>query len=71
MVQWLRIHLPVQGTQVLFLVQEDPTCCGATKPTGPQLLKPTPPEPVLRNKRSRHNEKPTHHKYRVAPAQHN
>ena len=31
-VQLLRIHLPVQRTQVQSLVQEDPTCCGATKP---------------------------------------
>ena len=31
-VQWLRIRLPVQGTQVQALVQEDPTCRGATKP---------------------------------------
>ena len=31
-VQWLRIRLPMQGTQVRALVQEDPTCCGATKP---------------------------------------
>ena len=30
--QWLRIHLPMQGTQVQALVQEDPTCRGATKP---------------------------------------
>ena len=30
--QWLRIHLPVQGTQVQALVREDPTCHGATKP---------------------------------------
>ena len=30
-VQWLRICLPLQGTQVRSLVQEDPTCCGATK----------------------------------------
>ena len=30
--QWLRISLPMQGTQVRALVQEDPTCCGATKP---------------------------------------
>ena len=33
-VQWLRIHLPMQGTQVRALVQEDPTCGGATKPVG-------------------------------------
>ena len=31
-VQWLRIYLPVQGTQVQSLVREDPTCHGATKP---------------------------------------
>ena len=30
-VQWLRIRLPMQGTQVRVLVQEDPTCHGATK----------------------------------------
>ena len=29
--QWLRIRLPMQGTWVLALVQEDPTCRGATK----------------------------------------
>ena len=32
MAQWLRIHLPVQGTQVRALVQEDPTCRRATEP---------------------------------------
>ena len=31
-VQWLRIHLPVQGTWVPSLVWEDPTCCEATQP---------------------------------------
>ena len=31
-VQWLRTHLPMQGTQVQALVREDPTCGGATKP---------------------------------------
>ena len=30
-VQWLRIRLPMQGTQVRALVWEDPTCRGATK----------------------------------------
>ena len=30
--QWLRIRLPMQGTEVQSLVQEDPTCCRATKP---------------------------------------
>ena len=31
-VQWLRIRLPVQGTQVQSLVREGPTHGGATKP---------------------------------------
>ena len=31
MVQWLRIHLPMQGTWVWFLFQ-DPTCLRASKP---------------------------------------
>ena len=30
--QWLRVCLPMQGTWVRALVQEDPTCHGATKP---------------------------------------
>ena len=30
--QWLRIHLPMQGTRVQFPVWEDPTCRRATKP---------------------------------------
>ena len=29
--QWLRIHLPMQGTRVQVLVWEDPTCRGVTK----------------------------------------
>ena len=39
--QWLRIHLPMQGTRVRALVREDPTCHGAIKPVlliKPQLL---------------------------------
>ena len=31
-VQWLRIRLPMQGTRIRALVQEDPTCRGASKP---------------------------------------
>ena len=30
--QWLRVCLPMQGTRVRFLVREDPTCRGATRP---------------------------------------
>ena len=32
--QWIRIHLPMQGTQVQSLVREDSTCHGATKLEG-------------------------------------
>ena len=31
LVQWLRIPLPMQGTQVPSLVWKDPTCLRATK----------------------------------------
>ena len=31
-VQWLRVYLPLQGTQVQSLVREDPTCLRATQP---------------------------------------
>ena len=48
--QWIRIHQPMQGTQVWSLVQEGSTCWGATKPASHtywdhvlQLLKPTCP----------------------------
>ena len=30
--QWLRTHLPMQGTVVRALVREDATCPGVTKP---------------------------------------
>ena len=73
-VQWLRIHLLMQGTRVRALVWEDPTCRGATKPVRhnlcsrarePQLLKPVHLEPmhlepVPRSKRSHCSEKPMH-----------
>ena len=31
-VQWLRVHLPMQETWVQSLVWEDPSCCGAAEP---------------------------------------
>ena len=44
-VQWLRSHLPMQGTCVRSLILEDSTCWGATKPMShnywPQTLEPT------------------------------
>lgn len=50
-VQWLRIHLPVQWTWFWSLVQGYPTCCRVTQPTSCkcracvlQLLKPVHPE---------------------------
>ena len=49
-VQWLRIHLPMQGTRVRALIWEDPTCRGVTKPT----------LSYSGNKRSHCNEKHTH-----------
>ena len=71
--QWLRICLPMQGTRVQSLVREDPTChSGATEPVHHNYwacaLEPashnywslSTPEPVLLNKRSHCNEKPTH-----------
>ena len=30
--RWMRIHLPMQGTQVQSLIQENSTCYRATKP---------------------------------------
>ena len=36
--QWLRICLPMQGTQVRALVWEDPICYGATGPVSHKLL---------------------------------
>ena len=76
-VQWLRILLPMQGTWVQSLVQEDPTCCGATKPACCnywarvlQLLSPRS-RAHAPNKRSHRNEKPAAPQQRVAPARRN
>ena len=43
MVKWLKICLPLQGTQVQSLVWKDPTCFKATNPHG------TTTEPVLQS----------------------
>ena len=42
LVQWLRICLPMEGTQVQPLIQEDHTCHRATKPMVHQLVCPRP-----------------------------
>ena len=64
--QWQRICLPMQGTQVRSLVQEDSTFCGQLNPmartTEPMCLKP-----VLCNRRH-HSEKPAHCKLKKAYA---
>ena len=60
MVQWIRIHLPMQETWVGSLVWEDSTCYRATKPASQsywarvlQLPKPVPLEPALREATAR------------------
>ena len=57
-VQWLRIHLAMQETGVWFLVWEDPTCHGTTKPMHHNSWAGGHLEPVPHNRRSHHNEKP-------------
>ena len=51
-VQWLRICLPMQETKVQSLAWEDATCCRATEPVCPRVC--------ALQKRSHHNEKPSH-----------
>ena len=80
-VQWLRIRLPMQKTWVRSLVREDPTCCGATKPTrhnywacalepgSHNYWSPWALEPVLSNRRSHCNEKPMLTTSRKKPTQ--
>ena len=69
LVQWLRICLPMQGTRVQALVQEDSTCHRATKPVRhnqctrarkPQLLCPrtTTTEACAPRARAPQQEKP-------------
>ena len=55
-VQWLRICLRIQGTQVQSLVQEDPTCHWAAKPDHYNSWSWGTPEPTLHNKRRHRNE---------------
>ena len=56
--QWMRICLPVPGTWIQSLVQEDPTCHTTAKPVHPNCWTPRAPEPMLCSKRSLHSEKP-------------
>ena len=52
--QWLRIRLPMQGTQLRSLVLEYPTCRGATKPMHHNYwsLRSRAHEPQLRSPRA-------------------
>ena len=67
MVQWLRICLPMLGTQVQALVWEDSTCCGAAKAHELKLLKSMHLEPMLCNKRSHCNNRPVHRNEELSP----
>ena len=55
LVQWLRVHLPMQRMWVQSLVWEDPTCMGQLN----SCVTTTKPE--LRSKRSHRDVKPVHH----------
>ena len=64
-VQWLRICLPMQGTRVRSLVEEDPTRLRATRPEHHNYWSQCSGAHVLQQ------EKPVHRNQRVAPAHHN
>ena len=56
-VQWTRIHLPMQGTRVWPRVQEDPHA-GRNQACKPQLLKPACLQPLPRNEKALQEEAP-------------
>ena len=60
LVQWLGIHLLMQGTRVPSLVWEDSTCQGATKPVSHDYRSPHNLEPVLHSKKSHLSKEPVH-----------
>ena len=74
--QWIRIHLPIQWIWVQSLVQEASSCHGATVPVYHLLslrataTKACRPRAMLRNEGSQCIEKPTRYS-RVAPARRN
>ena len=68
-VQWLRICLLVQGTQVPSLVREDDMCCEATQPAHHNYCNGAL-QSVLRSGRKLHGSKPetsTREQPRLAP----
>ena len=56
-VPWLRIHLPMQGTWVWFLLQGDSTCYRALKSMCRDYWSPCTLEPMPGNKGGHGNEK--------------
>ena len=61
------VCMPMQGTRVGSLIQEDLTCHGATEPRH-QSFSACALEPVLCDKRSHRNKKLAHGKQRGAPS---
>lgn len=68
MVQWLRLYLPMQGTWIGSLVQEDPTYHRATKPTCHKYWAHAPRSPCSAAREATTMRSPMHHAWRVAPA---
>ena len=66
-VQWLRVCLPMWGTWVWSLIQEDSSCFSTTKPTCHSYWA-NALDPVLCSKRSHCNEKPALCNWREALA---
>ena len=60
-VQWLGVHLPMQGAWIRFLAGQRLHMHGITKPVCHNYGSPLTLEPTLCNKGSHCNEKPTHH----------
>ena len=50
--QWIRIFLPMQGTQVRSLIQEDPPCQGTSKPVCHNYWAQVPTACVLQQEKS-------------------
>ena len=78
MAQWWRIWLPMQGTPVWSLVQEDPTFCRAARPVSLRWActlepgnwnywSPRTLDPMLCSKRRHCNEKSLLHNQRAVP----
>ena len=59
-VQWLRIHLPMQQTGVQSLFRECPTCHEATKSMGHNYWRLCARKPMLLSKRSHRDQKPAY-----------